>query len=98
MAKIFLSYRRVDSATMAGRIYDRLILRFGEKNIFKDVDDIPPGVNFAEYIQDSLRQCAVKLVIIGRSWLASPAPDGSRRLDNPADFVRIEIETALALG
>lgn len=98
MAKIFISYRRADSAAFAGRIYDRLAHRYGRKNLFKDVDDIPPGTNFKEYIQQSLRQCAVKLLIIGRGWLATQSPNGSRRLNDPADPVRIEIETAFALG
>lgn len=98
MAKVFISYRRTDSASSTGRIYDRLIAKFGRKNVFKDVDDIPPGVNFATYIQDSLRQCGVALVVIGRDWLNSRDANGSRRLDDAADFVRIEIETAIQLG
>ena len=98
MAKVFISYRRADSATFAGRIYDRLIARFGKKNVFKDVDDIPPGVDFADYIQVSLRECAVALALIGREWLTARTDTGARRLDDPADFVRIEIETAFALG
>lgn len=98
MAKIFISYRRADSAAFAGRIYDRLVAKFGRKNIFKDVDDIPAGVDFAEYIQDSLRDCGVELVIIGSDWADARTPEGDRRLDDPGDFVRLEIETALALG
>jgi len=53
MAKVLISYRRSDSATMSGRIYDRLVARFRRKNVFKDVDDIPPGVDFGAYIQRS---------------------------------------------
>lgn len=98
MAKVFISYRRTDSAPYTGRIYDRLVAKFGRKNVFKDVDDIPPGVNFATYIQDSLRQCGVELVVIGRDWLDSRDANGNRRLDDAYDFVRIEIETALRLG
>jgi TIR domain len=98
MAKVFISYRWADSATLTGRIYDRLIAKFGRKNVFKDVDDIPPGVNFAQYIPDSLRQCAVELVVIGPQWLETRDTQGNRRLDDPADFVRLEIETALNLG
>jgi hypothetical protein len=98
MAKIFISYRRTDSAMVSGRIYDRLIAKVGRDNVFKDVDDIPPGVRFPAYIQESLRQCSVELLIIGRAWLSAPAEDGTRRLDDPADFVRQEIETGLALG
>lgn len=98
MAKVFISYRRIDSAPYTGRIYDRLVAKFGRKNIFKDVDDIPAGVNFATYIQDSLRQCGVELVVIGREWLDNRGASGQRRLDDPTDFVRLEIETALQLG
>jgi hypothetical protein len=97
MAKVFISYRRTDSAAFSGRIYERLIARFGRKNIFKDVDDIPPGVDFPEYIQNSLRQCAVVLVVIGPHWLEERDAKGERRLDDPGDFVRLEIETALNL-
>ena len=98
MAKVFISYRRADSAASSGRIYDRMVVRFKRRNIFKDVDNIPAGVDFGAYIQQSLRQCAVMLVVIGPHWLDTRATDGSRRLDDPADSVRIEIETALRLG
>jgi hypothetical protein len=98
MAMVFISYRRTDSATFSGRIYDRLTAKFGRKNVFKDVDDIPPGVNFLQYIQDSLRRCSVALVVIGPHWLEVRDPSGKRRLDDAADFVRLEIVTALALG
>jgi hypothetical protein len=98
MAKVFISYRRTDSAALTGRVYDRLVARFGRKNVFKDVDDIPPGVNFAANIQQSLAECAAALVVIGRSWLDARDPAGNRRLDNPDDFVRLEVETAQRLG
>jgi hypothetical protein len=93
VAKVFISYRRADSASASGRIYDRLVARFGQQNVFKDVDNIPPGVNFGAYIQNSLRQCAVVLVVIGPHWLDPGGP----RLDDPTDWVRIEIEMAFAL-
>jgi hypothetical protein len=95
---IFISYRRADSASISGRIYDRLVAKYGRSNVFKDVDNIPPGVRFGTYIQNSLRQCAVALVVIGPRWLDVPTADGRRRLDDPTDWVRIEVETALALG
>jgi osmoprotectant transport system substrate-binding protein len=97
MAKVFISYRRADSAMPSGRIYDRLVAKFGRRNMFKDVDDIPAGVNFGAYIQESLQQCAVALVIIGGQWLGALAANGGRRLDDPNDWVRVEIETALSL-
>lgn len=98
MQKIFISYRRADSATACGRIYDRLAERFGRGEVFKDVDNIPPGADFADYIQHSLRQCAIVLVVIGPHWLEVRTERGERRLDDPADYVRLEIETALRLG
>jgi hypothetical protein len=98
MAKVFISYRRTDSATITGRIYDRLVAKFGRKNLFKDVDDIPPGVNFGTYIHDSLQQCRVELVVIGPHWLDARDAQGNRRLDDPDDFVRVEIQTALDLN
>ena len=98
MAKVFISYRRTDSAAISGRIYDRLVEKFKRKNVFKDVDDIPAGVNFGDYIQESVRECAVMLVVIGQDWLDIRGPDGGPRLDDLADWVRIEIEMALSLG
>lgn len=94
--KIFLSYRRDDSAATCGRIYDRLIAQFGRDIVFKDVDSIPLGVDFPTYIQSVMSQCAVLLAVIGPLWLDITGPDGQRRLENPGDTVRLEIEAALA--
>lgn len=98
MPAVFISYRRADSASAAGRIDDQLVARFGRASVFKDVDSIPPGVDFARYIEDAIQQSAVALVIIGPRWLTASAGPFQRRLDDPADFVRIEIETAARLG
>ena len=98
MARIFISYRRDDSASISGRIYDRLVAKFGRKRVFKDVDDIPAGVDFNAYIRNTLRQCTVALVVIGQRWLDIQDADGRQRLAQPNDLVRIEIETALSLG
>src|SRR5215469_5891093 len=98
MAGIFISYRREDSADICGRIYDHLVARYGKASVFKDVDNIPYGANFPTYIQDKMRECGVCLAVIGPRWLTSATATGSRRLDDPSDFVRIEIERALALG
>jgi TIR domain-containing protein len=96
---VFISYRRADSADIAGRIYDRLVERFGEERVFKDVDSIQPGVAFADYIVESIGQSAVELVIIGPRWLTvSTGVFRGRRLDDPGDYVRLEIETALKYG
>ncbi|MBL8154175.1 MAG: SUMF1/EgtB/PvdO family nonheme iron enzyme [Anaerolineae bacterium] len=95
MSHIFISYRRADSRKDAGRIYDRLVEAFGKPNVFKDVDDIPMGRDFRGVLREAVAQCDVQLVIIGKSWLTITDEKGQRRLDNPGDFVRIEVETAL---
>lgn len=95
MPSIFISYRRSDSIDVAGRIYDRLVAHFGKATIFKDVDDIPPGVDFRDYLNTTLNQCQVLLAVMGPSWLNAVDAQGRRRLDNPADWVRVEIEEAL---
>lgn len=95
MPKIFISYRRADSRKDAGRIYDRLVEAFGKDSVFKDVDDIPIGRDFRGVLREAVAQCDVQLVIIGKSWISITDENGNRRLDNPGDFVRIEVETAL---
>ncbi|MBZ0296557.1 MAG: SUMF1/EgtB/PvdO family nonheme iron enzyme [Anaerolineae bacterium] len=95
MTKLFISYRRADSRKDAGRIYDRLVEAFGKENIFKDVDNIPLGRDFRGVLREAVAQCDVLLAIIGQQWLSIKDEHGNRRLDNPSDFVRIEIESAL---
>jgi peptide/nickel transport system substrate-binding protein/oligopeptide transport system substrate-binding protein len=96
--RIFISYRRDDSAPSAGRVNDRLIAHFGRAAVYKDVDSTPYGEHFPSYITGVIAQCSVLLAIIGPQWLDAAQQDGSRRLDNPKDLVRLEIETALASG
>lgn len=93
MTKIFISYRREDTAHAAGRIYDRLATHFRSENVFIDVDTIPPGVDFRAHVADLVQQCDVLLALIGRHWLVDA--QGRRRLDDSRDLVRIEIESAL---
>lgn len=95
MPKIFISYRRADSRKDAGRIYDRLVEAFGKENIFKDVDNIPLGKDFRGVLREAVAQCDIQLAIIGKQWLDIKDEAGNRRLDNPGDFVRIEVESAL---
>jgi hypothetical protein len=97
MSGIFLSYRRDDSAGFAGRLADRLEAEFGVGSVFRDVDDIRPGEDFQVAIDSQLRNVDVVLVIIGPRWLTASV-DEQRRLDDPRDFVRLEIATALASG
>jgi uncharacterized membrane protein HdeD (DUF308 family) len=94
-AKVFLSYRRDDSAAFAGRVQDRLVQEFGRDLLFMDVDAIPLGVNFATVVRDAVAKCEVLLAVIGPHWLDARDDVGARRLDDPNDYVRIEIGAAL---
>jgi hypothetical protein len=102
MPSIFLSYRRDDSSDAVGRIYDRLVDHFGGESVFMDEESIPVGIDFRQYLQDAVSRCNILLAVIGQGWLEAHDPEGlsagQRRLDNPDDFVRIEIQTALARG
>jgi formylglycine-generating enzyme required for sulfatase activity len=93
MPRIFLCYRRKESAGVAGRIYDRLRARFGDDAVFMDIDSIPFGEDFREQIDTAVGQCHVVLAIIGAKWAWKTKTQ--RRLDDPRDFVRIELESAL---
>jgi hypothetical protein len=95
MPVMFVSYRRTDSQDVTGRIYDRLAGKYGAQRIFKDVDNIPLGVSFPMHLQQVLSKARVVLVIIGPSWTTARDENGKRRLDNPNDFVRVEVECAL---
>src|SRR5215211_5724026 len=95
MSKIFISYRRTDSADITGRIFDHLTLHFAREDLFKDVDSIPLGVDFRKSISDAVQSCDVVLAVIGRNWLYSQDKQGHPRLSNPDDFVRIELEAGL---
>jgi hypothetical protein len=94
-AKVFISYRREDSAGHAGRVHDRLQRDLGRDLLFMDVDAIPLGENFVKVIRDQVARCDVLLALIGPNWLDVTDERGGRRLDNPTDPVRIEISSAL---
>jgi uncharacterized protein YjbI with pentapeptide repeats len=94
--KIFLSYRRGDTAGAAAFLYDRLAAHFGHEQVFKDIDSLRPGDNFPGEIASTVASCDVLLAVIGQRWLTITDQHGARRLDDPGDFVRLEIETALA--
>lgn len=96
MNGIFISYRRDDAAGYAGRLYDRLATRFGGERVFMDVEGIEPGTDFVEAIERAVGSCEVLIVIIGSDWLNAVDASGQRRLDDPADFVRLEAAAALA--
>jgi TPR repeat protein/formylglycine-generating enzyme required for sulfatase activity len=93
--QIFISYRHDDAAHLTGRLYDRLSARFPKNQIFMDVDNLDPGVDFVETIEQSVGSCDVLIAVIGRHWLSSTDEKRRRRLSNPDDFVRLEITTAL---
>src|SRR5262249_49809892 len=94
-SKVFISYRRDDASHAAARIHDRLKQEFGANLLFMDVDSIPFGVNFIKVLSDEVAKCDVLLALIGLNWLNVRDEEGNRRLDNPSDFLRIEIATAL---
>ncbi len=93
-ANIFINYRREDTAGYAGRLFDRLSQHFPGR-LFMDIDTIEPGVDFAEVIDQAVSCCEVLIVMIGREWLNITDAAGRRRLENPADFVRLEVAAAL---
>jgi len=95
MSKVLISYRREDSAHVTGRIYDRLVQQFGRTAVFKDVDNIPLGIDFRTYLEQQVAKCDVFLAVIGRHWMKPQGQKGKSRLADPADFVRLEIEAAL---
>jgi hypothetical protein len=94
MTSIFVSYRRSDAPAHAGRLFDRLVERFGEASVFKDLDSMEPGADFVEVIEDTVARCDALIAVIGRDWLAAEQ-GGARRLDDPEDLVRLEIANAL---
>lgn len=95
MAGIFIGYRRDDSAGHARALFDRLRAHFGAELVFMDVTDIEPGMDFTEVLDKAIGSCDVLLAVIGREWLTATDISGRRRLDDPHDFVRFEMATAL---
>ena len=98
MAGIFVSYRRKDSAGHAGRLYDRLRDHLGARRVFRDVDYLKPGEDFVEAIARAVDGCDVFIAVIGPDWHDARNERGERRLDDPDDFIRLELETALRRG
>jgi hypothetical protein len=97
-SRVFLNYRRGDTSGHTGRLYDALSAHFGADKVFIDVDNIAIGQDFADRIGEVLSKVDIVLVVIGMEWLDAHTSDGHRRLDDPGDFVRIEVETALRRG
>jgi FtsH-binding integral membrane protein len=95
---IFISYRREDAAPYARSLQLQLSQRIPDAPIFIDLDSIEPGLDFAEVIEDALNSSAVMVALIGQHWATLTDESGARRLDNPGDYVRFEIKTALRRG
>ena len=96
--RVFISYRRADlgghAEVLVGRMYDRLSMRFGNANVFHDIDSIPVGRDFQEFIGEQVAQADVVLVIIGPRWVE----ELQRRADQYDDFVAIEVQAAIERG
>jgi tetratricopeptide (TPR) repeat protein len=94
MSRVFISYRRADSAPLATKLYRHLSIRIGKDLVFQDIDDIKPGADFLETIRQELALCQVFLILIGPRWLIDA--QGRRRLDDPNDVLRMEVTEALS--
>lgn len=95
MPGVFISYRREDTIAYAGRLYDRLQADFGKERVFIDIDTLRPGDDFIEALQRTVASCDVLVAVIGKQWLTAKDDKGQLRLDDPEDFVRLELEAAL---
>lgn len=98
MTAVFLSYRRDDTMGYAGRLADALEARFGQGAVFHDVETVAPGRDFTAAIEEGIARCAVFLVLIGDTWLTAVDGEGRRRLEDPHDYVRLEVRAALRRG
>src|SRR5215211_5709500 len=92
---IFISYRRDESAGYAGRIADSFQEHFGEDKVFRDIDSIEPGLDFAEAIERAVGSSEVLLAVIGKNWVTATDAAGHKRLESTDDYVRVEIAAAL---
>jgi tetratricopeptide (TPR) repeat protein len=93
---VFISYRRQETAPYARSLREELTKRLGAHQVFMDVDSIAVGVDFVEAIEQAVDACQVLLALVGPQWLTITDAEGQRRLDNPEDTVRLEIQAALA--
>lgn len=98
MDSIFISYRRTGTSGYGGRLQEDLREHFGRERVFRDIDSIRPGSDFAQVIEEAVARSGIVLALIGSNWLSTTNEDGQRRLDDPDDFVRLEIESALRQG
>lgn len=96
MAGVFISYRREDAAASAGRLFDHLAARLGHDQVFMDVDGLEPGMDFHDVLNERVSACDALIAVIGRNWSDVRDADGRRRLEEPDDFVRIEVAAGLS--
>jgi formylglycine-generating enzyme required for sulfatase activity len=95
MSTVFISYRREVTAGEARALFNELLEKLGKNSVFMDVDSIALGRDFRGALQKTLESCDLMLVLIGRDWADVKDEEGRLRLQNPGDFVRLEIEAAL---
>ena len=93
---IFLCYRRDDTQGYAGWLWESLTERFGRGRVFRDIDEIEPGLNFVEVIDEAMSRCRASLILIGPRWLSVTDKEGTPRIQLEGDFVRLEVEAALS--
>src|SRR5688500_12908236 len=98
MPSIFICYRREDADSYAGRLHDRLVREFGPEEVSMDLDTLQPGATFETAIRSAIAHLDVMLVVIGPKWREARGRSGNPRLNDPGDFVRLEIATALQSG
>ncbi|MGE0205074.1 MAG: RDD family protein [Hyphomicrobiaceae bacterium] len=96
--RLFISYRRDDTAPWAGRLYERLARHIRGVSVFMDIANIDPGADFVESIRSKVSDCDAMLCLIGKNWLATADDGEKRRIDDPNDFVHIEVASALRKG
>jgi hypothetical protein len=93
--RVFINYRRADTRHVAGRLHDLIVAQFGESSVFVDVEDIEPGMDYVSAIDSAVSSCLVMLVLVGDKWLDATDAEGRRRIDDPADRLRLEVEAGL---
>ena len=98
MQRIFVSFRKEDDRATREQLYARLSPEFGEEQVFKSGESIPPGTDYVRILWAQARACPVMLVLIGQGWIGAAEPDGSRSIDQVNDWVRLEIRTAFESG
>ncbi len=93
--KIFINYRRGDDAGFAQALFAHLTQAFWPEQLFMDIDNIEPGLDFVRVLNEQVAKCDVMISVIGKGWIDARDEAGTRVMDNPDDFVRVEIEFAL---